>query len=309
MTEPGDTGLVSWVPRSNFEEVGVILEWDAKNIVLVRENGTAQTSIPGDTVIRIEPSWANELGNTLHTCFGNHEFEQVLAQGKKTLESGLPRWQQRIVIAEMIDAAMAIGKTQIATRLFATLAKENPPQLLMASIPIPWSDDQTLAGGMLAKIQIDAKAWRTDPSELVQLMGASWLISGNDRRLAIETLESLTKSKQPVVSAYAKAQLWRTVPPAEMLSDRYPQWISERDRCLLPVQAGPTLLLAERLQQAGQSALAVPEWLRIATLHADRYHLANKSIEHAAQALRGLGRVDEAKVIEQAFPQLWKPPQ
>ena len=62
----------------------------------------------------------------------------------------------------------------------------------------------------------------------------------------------------------------------------------------VPAQAGPTMLLADRLEKAGQSNLAIPEWLRIATLHADRYHLASKAIPKASAALRALGKNEEA---------------
>ena len=101
-----------------------------------------------------------------------------------------------------------------------------------------------------------------------------------------------------MIVAYAKAQLWRTVPPAEILSDRYPRWLAERDKLLLPAQAGPTMLLAERLQQAGQANLAIPEWLRIATMHGDRYHLVTKAIPKAAEALRASGRTAEADRVQ-----------
>jgi hypothetical protein len=63
------------------------------------------------------------------------------------------------------------------------------------------------------------------------------------------------------------------------------------------MQAGPSMLLAHRLSQAGQSSLAIAEWLRIATLHSDRYHLASKAISNAAQALKSLGRNEEAEKV------------
>ena len=54
------------------------------------------------------------------------------------------------------------------------------------------------------------------------------------------------------------------------------------------------MLLADRFQQIGQTNLAIPEWLRIATLHGDRYHLATKAIPKASEALRAAGRKEEA---------------
>jgi hypothetical protein len=170
--------------------------------------------------------------------------------------------------------------------------------LLFASIPLPWGES-AFADLDMAKIQALADEWIVQESESAKLLGAAWLVSGPKRALAIETLEQLSKSsKSPMIVAYAKAQLWRTVPPAEILSDRYPRWLAERDKLLLPAQAGPTMLLAERLQQAGQTNLAIPEWLRVATMHNDRYHLATKAIPKAAEALRSTGRTAEADRVQ-----------
>ena len=61
------------------------------------------------------------------------------------------------------------------------------------------------------------------------------------------------------------------------------------------------MLLAERLQQAGQPTLAITEWLRIATLHSDRYHLAIKAKKKAIDTLKTLGRNDEADRVEKSI--------
>ena len=185
--------------------------------------------------------------------------------------------------------------------MFVALANYNPPQLLLATIPLPWGESAFSESG-LSEIQTQSEEWIAQESDAVQLLGAAWLLSGSKRPLAIETLNRLAKtSKSPLISAYARVQLWRTVPPAEVLSDRIPSWLSERDKLLLPLQAGPTMMLAERLQQAGQSNLAIPEWLRIATLHSDRYHLASKALSKASATLRETGRTEEADRVQLLF--------
>ena len=302
ISEVGDTGLNRWDPRQLFEENGVLLDWDSRGIVIFRSNAKTQTTIPGDCIVRIEPAWANEIGETIHRLFLEREFKLVVTKGQEVLnnsgKSGLPNWQLRLILAEMIESCSALGKPHIAGPLFVSLTKANPPLLLFASIPLPWGEtpfselDST-------RMQPLAEDWITQEAESTQLLGAAWLLTGVKRNLALETLEQLAKNaKAPMVSSYAKAQLWRIVPPAEILSDRYPRWLSERDRLMLPAQAGPTMLLAERLQQSGQTNLAIPEWLRIATLHGDRYHLATKAIPKASEALRSIGRAEEADRVQ-----------
>lgn len=297
-SEPGDTSLDRWEPRELFEDVGIILEWNAQNVVLVRLDAKSESTISGDYVVRIEPNWTNPAGEKIHRLFRQYQFQSVADQGNETIKLGeMPRWQQRVILAEMIESRSALGASDAAGKLFSVLAKLNPPQLLVATIPIPWGSETLDAN--LPKIQRLADAWILDENEAIQLMGAAWLLSGPKRANAIESLENLAKnSKSQILRSYAKAQLWRTVPPAEVMSDRYPKWLAERDSLLLPIQAGPTMLLAERLAQAGQPVLAISEWLRIATLHADRYHLASKAIPNAVAALRSLGKNEEADKAE-----------
>jgi len=303
IAEPGDTGLNRWDPRELFEDSGILLDWDSKRVILFRSNSKTETTLPGDMVVRIEPAWANESGEEVHRLFAERQFKLVVTKGQEVVnqfeKSGLPVWQRRLILAEMIESCSALGKPQIAGTLFVALAKGNPPPvLLFATVPLPWGET-AFADLDMTKINALAEEWIQQETESAKLLGAAWLLTGTKRAFAIETLEQLAKSsKSPMIVAYAKAQLWRTVPPAEILSDRYPRWLAERDKLLLPGQAGPTMLLAERLQQAGQTNLAIPEWLRIATMHGDRYHLVTKAIPKATEALRVNGRTAEADQVQ-----------
>ncbi|MFN7318573.1 MAG: hypothetical protein ACK5S6_03580, partial [bacterium] len=49
------------------------------------------------------------------------------------------------------------------------------------------------------------------------------------------------------------------------------EWQNRRDLLLLPLQLGPTELIADRWRAAQQPSLAAFENLRIAILHRDRY--------------------------------------
>jgi hypothetical protein len=299
--EPVDTSLSQWVPPNLISDRGIILEWNQQKVVLVRPDAQKETSIVGDYAVRIEPSLSNEAGKNVHRAFCQRDYPSVLSNGRAAVASGLPRWQQRLILAEMVDAASALGKTHDAGLLFASLAKDNPPCLLLSTIPIPWGDDVVAAD--MFKLQGSAEKWIGEEQEALQLLGASWLLSGKKRTEAVETLETLGRSsKVPIIAAYAKAQLWRTLPPSDLLSDKYPKWIAERDKLLHPLQAGPSMLLAERLAQAGQPALAIPEWLRVSRLHQDREHLASKAMSKSIEALKSLGRNDEAALLEKKNP-------
>jgi hypothetical protein len=296
--EPVSTGPSRWDPPTIASDQGIILEWNAQKLILVRPEASKETIIPGDYVTRIEPAWTDPDAASVHTLFLERQFQKVVSSGSEVLKkTTMPRWQQRLILAEVIQALTALRRTSAACKVFVSLSKENAPQLLLSVLPVPWGQDKLDED--TNAIQSLAEEWVLDPNEAVQFMGAAWLLSGPKRSLATETLEGLAKKNAlPIVSSYARIQLWRTVPPSDILSGHYPSWIEERDKLLLPTQAGPTCLLANRLAQAGQPSLALPQWLRIASLHADRYDLLQDSVAKSVAALRSLGRIDEAQKVE-----------
>lgn len=305
-TESGDTGLGRWDAVDSTQETGIILEWSSKNVVLVRPEAQRETTLLGDSVSRIEPAWTDPSASEFHTLFVNREFTAAIKVGAEAIKkTGTPVWQQRLMLAEMVDAMMAIGKPSLACKLYVSLAKENSPQLLMSTIPLSWGNEKLELD--TDKIQPNASDWLLSDNEAIQLLGASWLVSGNKRPLAIETLTNLSKSKTAWIASYARCQLWRVAPPAEIRSNLLPKWIAERDRIPHALQPGPSMLLAYRMSQSGESALAASEWLRIATLHSDRYHFANNAWLKAIETLDAIGKKEDAAIARRMHQQFADP--
>jgi len=293
--ESGDTSLHRWEPRRVSEWTGVLVEWDPKKITLVRRNGTGTTTLPGDHAISVEAGWKLEEFANVHRLWVAEKHAEVLRDGQAALKlTGAPRWQQRLIVAEMVQSACHLGQWQVAGTVFSYLIQDEPPALLFATIPLPWSDEALTAGTTLREA---ALKWLDDPSLAMQLLGASWLLGTNQRERAIGVLQRLAASESTLLSGYARAQLWRTVPPDAILSSHYADWVAQRDALPLVAQAGPTMLLAHRLHQAGEWELAVAEWLRIATLLGERYHLKRSAIDRAVAACKEAGAVAEAERI------------
>jgi hypothetical protein len=299
-TEPVSPSLQRWDAPQVVEFDGVISDWTREKLTLVKPQGTGITTYPGDLVIGIDPGWKLQEFAAVHELFCQRRFNEVIKQGQTALLlSGAPRWQQRLLVTEMVQSACAIGQWGVAGRIFGFLVKDDPPDLLLASMPLPWSDEVLTAG---ASVTIDAAKWLDDESPAMQLLGASWSISGELRPRAIQTLQSLSQSESVLLAGFAKAQLWRTIPPGDALSSQQPQWYALRDALPLPGQAGPTMLLGYRLEQSNQHDLAIAEWLRIASLHADRYHLHRGAIEKAIANCKSTGRDDLGRRLAESFP-------
>lgn len=294
-SQTGDGGLARWDALESTQDFGIVLEWNAKEVILVRPDSRNKVSFPGDNVVRIEPAW-NEPLDKVWSLFRDRKYQEVLTQGAEAIKSKAPLWQRRVILSAMIESASASGKSGIAGNLFEYLAPLDPPNLLLASIPLPWTDELTEGD---TGMQPRAEKWIVHDQEAVRLLGAGWLLSGSKRATAIKILEQIAKdSKNPTLSAYARIQLWRIVPPAEIISERLPKWMNERDKLLFPCQAGPTMLLAYRLAQTGQPILAAGEWMRVATLHSERYDLVPKAFAKAIQSLRDADRTEDADRVQ-----------
>ena len=148
----------------------------------------------------------------------------------------------------------------------------------------------------------EAAGWIENEAPAMQLLGASWLLGGEQRSKGVEILQALSKSDSEVIAGYAKAQLWRTVPPSEIMDYPLPQWLKLRDSLPLAAQAGPTMLLGTRLEQAGRHELAIGEFLRIATLFGDRYHLKQKAVANAIDISKAIGDNAQADRIGRLYP-------
>ena len=298
--ESGALSLKRWEPGRSIELRGVLVVWEPTRLVLVRKDAKGPTTFPGDQVIGIDPGWKEKSFADVHRHFMEHRFAEVISEGQSILKTpSVPRWQQRLIVAEMVQSACALGQWQVAGKVYGYLAQDTSPQVLLSVIPLPWSDELLSAGKGMRE---PAAEWlqRTEPE--MQLLGASWLLGSEQNGVALDVLKRLSSHESPLVSHYAQSQLWRSVPPSEVESTYFGKWVALRDAMPLALQAGPTMLLGHRMEQSGAWELAVAEWLRIASLYGDRYHLKTQAIERAIAACRAAGAVGQADRIAARFP-------
>ena len=283
--EPGSSSLERWNARSLLEIEGVIVSWEPKQLVLHKAEASGATTFPGDLVVGITPSWKSEAYSQAHQSFVERDFQKMIQQGQAALaQREIPRWQQRVLASEMVEASMAIDQFAIAAKVFSAISEEPSPALLFSRIPLPWTDELERVTPAFAA---DAASWMDKESSAIKLLGAAWSLSGSQRLRAVEELKSLTQSKDTLIADYAAVQLWRLAPADQILSSELDRWIEVRDSLILPLQAGPTALLATRLEQIGKVELALAEWLRILTLHSDRVSLVAKAKKRSDAISKG----------------------
>ncbi|MFM8573558.1 MAG: hypothetical protein ACKOAU_18325 [Pirellula sp.] len=301
-SEPGDNSLERWKPRSLIEVKAVIVSWDIDKLVVAKVDGNGPTTFPGDLVVGIEPAWKSPVYEQTMVLIKQRRLREALQQGQTALAlSEIPRWQQRVLVAEMVDAALALQQIGVAGKIFKVLAQDSAPELLMSRIPIPWSDELITVTPAVTQ---EALGWIESPIPAMQLLGASWLLGGEHRLAAIEKLKALAASETVWIAEYSKVQLWRLSMPEEVASEKFLVWVGQRDALPIPLQAGPTMLLAHRLDQANQPKLAIAEWLRVASLHEDRYHLVQQATRRATEIADKIGDPKFAESIVKSFSSL-----
>lgn len=235
-----------------------IIDFDAKDLSAIELGASVPTKFPSQAVQAVEVEWSSESGREAYRFFEAGEYAKAVEAAKQAIAANeLPRWQQKLLGAAMVESFVGIGQPGIAGRAFVSLAKENPPALLYASVPLNWCNDRPDSG-----LIDQAREWlRMESPSVAPLIGASWLLNTNDAKDAKAVLERMAAGKTPILASLATAQLWRVALPNEV-SQNVIAWKQARDRMLTPLQLGPTLTIAYKLQSSGESQAAMHEWMR-----------------------------------------------
>lgn len=289
--------LTRWHTDSPRILSGQVLILDVKELVLRDPTEGRIQRYPSQHVVGIDVAWGSDDALKAHEAFLQGNFRDSTRLAQAALKPPLLRWQQTLLVAEIIDALWARQAYRSAATTYLKLLEERPPLLLHSTIPLAWLPIE------LDQLSLDAALqWQQSDQEHAQLIAASWLLTSSSRKEARDTLNQLLNSKIEWIRQLAQAQLWRLEPAQDAMSTTLRDWSSHRDAIFLPFQLGPNLLLAEKLDQAGSRPLAVAEWTRIAVLHADRYHaLAPNLLKQIASATDKTALADEGQRLIQSL--------
>lgn len=276
---PGTMNQWDAIPPTRIE--GQIVEMNDREIIYVPKGSDKPIRSIGDQVIAIEVAWGSDKAKTAHSLFAQEKHQEYLASSRDALTSGVLKWQQRAIVSEMAIAAKRSGRWGTSADLFLRLSKEKPPAIFFSAIPLVWTSRSKPDAAAIKQ----AEKWIQEEDEAQKLIAASWLLSGSLRSEALQALKDLQQSKNPMIQKLAVAQQWRAVPAAEVPSQRLVEWTLHRDSMAQPLQVGPTLVIADKLDQAGKTELAIPEWMRVLVLHRDQK-------EEAAQCRQRLQEVN-----------------
>jgi hypothetical protein len=290
-----------WNPPVAERMSGTIEEFNEESIIFLQDG--ERRELPSNRVAAVQPVWKSELAAKAHQLFMDRQYKQAIEAIPAAVKSNLPRWQQRLLIAHIVDSAVAIGSVKGAAGVFLdSLAPNQPPAMLYSSLPLCWTSDEP--DRLLRQAAME---WLDSDNEVAQLVGASWLLLGAESEAARRKLVRLQTSKREPIAALAVVQGWRLVSPSDTAA-KLPGWFDYRDRLIEPLQIGPTEFLADRLSRIGMTELAIGQWSRIASVHPGRYHRGAKALQAAQVQLQQQGRTEESKRLQAWIEQLQAAP-
>lgn len=296
LNTPADTFLYAavitksidvWNPPQADRLSGNIEELDDRRIVFIENE--KRREIPSDRVMQVAPVWRTQVAADAHKFFVARRYREAKDAIAKAVTNDLPRWQQRLLVAEFVDVFAALGEYRVAGSVYLkSLAANQPPAMLLAHMPMNWTSLEPDRMHYEAAVE-----WLASDDEFGQVLGASWMLLGPDREAARAKLLKLHDSKNAAIASIAMAQSWRLVPPLET-SAKLAEWFEFRDRLIEPLQIGPTEFIAERCARTGMIDLAIGQWSRIATMHSNQSHRAWNALNAAARTLNQQNRDEEA---------------
>jgi hypothetical protein len=251
-----------WRSDSGDWMEGKILDWNADGLIHLIEGEPEIRRLQGDQCAAMEVGWSTEQAEQADRLYRRGEWLESVRSSQQAMGSGILPWQRRILATQIVDALVQEGKIDLAVSVWEKLVQERPPLLHYAFMPLVWSRD-----AMTMETPSNALSWLGSEEPSVRLIGASWLLASRDRQRALEVLQALAKDSHPAIRQLASAQQWRVLSASQFATEKLPEILATRDRMLFPLQIGPTFLIADRLEEADQNALALYQWQYLVTLH------------------------------------------
>ena len=224
-----------------------MIKFDAKQLQYSIVGDDRDATVAADRVLWIEPAELPEGQRAMIASFDEGEFGQSLSMLPDVLKARPAIWRQQWLTMMAACAARRSGRPKIALDLLAQLDRRSLPPMVLAWIPINWN------GGAQPRSNQDQAIERiADPSPLVQLVAASWLLNSAKRSPAIAQLKILTQAAdRPHIARLAQVLLWTTQPPSVVIESEG-EWLAKLESLPMVLQTGPSMALQRKLRSSGQ---------------------------------------------------------
>lgn len=287
----------AWIPQPLVTVVGTIQEFDHQWLEISPEDGDEPLRLPSDRLLLVDPGWEDPDAVAGLEAYERAEYQEAIPPFLEAVKRRPAAWRQQWLSVRMAVAAFEAGRYPAVLELVAQLDRTDLPAVMIGQLPIQWhsaSRDPQLAAA--AKTKLAA------PEPLARLVAASVLFGRADSATAETTLKQLSQdATHPLLARLADALLWRQTPPPD-IEKELPRWEQKIEALPIAVRWGPMMVIADRLQAAGDKEHALEWWLAAGLLAPEAEHPeAGRARRQAAQLLEQMGL--SAEGLEPAVPE------
>ena len=271
--------------QQTLKRRGTIVEW--KGLSLTLNSNGREREIDNDEIVEVQTGWGQDYVEGVREL-KQGKTNQAVIKLQSALASESRPWAKRIIRSRLVDAFQTLEQPAAAVEQFLLIVREDPQTRFLHLAPLPWT-------GSSNALQSQAQQWIQSREPLMQLIGASWLLSGPQRQQAIKVLESLARDIDARIKNIAIAQLWRTRTTVNQRQTEVWQGIIEK----MPrsLRAGPYLVLADAQARTGLTELAQINLMRIPILYPDQQSLSAAALYRAANLMHNGGDTQRAQSL------------
>eukprot|EP00913_Durusdinium_trenchii_P022839 g21443.t1 len=251
-----------------------IIDYTGKEITFRTSLASQKKSRPSNIVIAVKtPQSKSHVVGLVH--FSRKRYDEAQISFEKALPLEDREWVRRELLAMLIRCALMRGDFQSACTRYVLLIQSDPATRHQHLLPLVWGP-RDLKNDLKAK----SRSWVNDSRPIVQLIGASILLSdARTVELAKRTLIRLTRSTPQSTRDLARMQLWRDrLRRGSINGLELADWQSQVDALDESIRGGPYYLLgvAHRNRRESEQAAAAFLWLPLVYDH--DHHLAAPSL-------------------------------
>lgn len=270
------------VARENEEapaaRTGTIVDYTGEALTLEIAGGR-QEKIPANRIVAWETTRVPEQIEA-DQSFQEGRFADAVVGYQRAIEKEKRTWLRRWILANMIDCYRNMEQFDRAGDRFLALLRNDPTAVRFDVIPLAWKARQPSP-----EVARQAATWLADDkSPAAQLLGASWLLSTNQRDEALDKLKQLASCPDRRIAQLAGAQRWR----AELVTANRAEvanWEQQFQQIDPTLQSGPAFVLGTALSRLGEPAQAALYFLRSPILYPADRDLAAESLMAAGEQL------------------------
>jgi hypothetical protein len=221
--------------QPHVEKRGQVVDYTGEGVTFLV--GEHSTLIPPDQIVEIRSTWSKGeiAGDAFHA---QGKLAAALEAYRSAKEEEKRPWCVRKIQVKLAACYEWNEQVELAGEEILSLLKNDKQSPYFYALPLSWQN-----GAPHAVLAEKAKRWmqeRGNPA--ANLLGASWLLAGEERTAALNMLLQLGSDLDPQIAPLAVAQQWRTKLVTASLDD-ITRWQQLVERMTPEIRGGPQLLL------------------------------------------------------------------